>query len=75
MFSVIVLFLFHCDSTGLAAARTEVLAFREQMIPAFAMDKVCCSCNLSQLSFHSTAQQTYIFQMKTNVKVLVELEH
>lgn len=44
MFSVIVLFLFHWDSTGLAAAKMDVLAFNEQMIPALAMDKVCCSC-------------------------------
>ena len=44
MFSVIVLFLFHWDSTGLAAARTDVRAFREQMIPALAIDRVCCSC-------------------------------
>lgn len=75
MFSVIVLFLFHCDSTGLAAARTEVLAFREQMIPAFAMDNVCCSCKSTLISLHTTARQTYIFQLKTNAKVLVELEH
>ena len=43
MFSVIVLFLFHCDSTGLAAASIDVLAFSEQMIPALAIDRVCCS--------------------------------
>jgi hypothetical protein len=43
MFSVMVLFLFHCDSTGLAAAKMDVLAFKEQMIPALAIDNVCCS--------------------------------
>ena len=45
MFSVIVLFLFHWDSTGLAAASIDVLAFREQIIPALAIDRVCCSYN------------------------------
>ena len=57
MFSVIVLFLFHCDSTGLAAASIDVLAFSEQMIPALAIDRVCCSYNnstyYSQFSFIS----------------------
>ena len=43
MLSMIVLFLFHCDSTGLAAARMDVRALREQMIPALAMERVCCS--------------------------------
>lgn len=43
MFSMIVLFLFHWDSTGFAAARMDVRAFREQMMPALAIDSVCCS--------------------------------
>lgn len=56
MFSVIVLFLFHCDSTGLAAARIEVRAFREQMIPAFAMDRVCCSYKQTYRFYHLPRQ-------------------
>ena len=31
------------DPTGLAAARTEVRAFRVVMIPALAIETVCCS--------------------------------
>jgi len=42
--SMIVLFLFQRDSTGFAAARMDVRALSEQMIPAFAIDNVCCSC-------------------------------
>jgi hypothetical protein len=43
MFSTMVLFLFHCDSHGFAAARMDVRAFNWQMIPALAMLNVCCS--------------------------------
>jgi len=43
MFSTMVLFLFHCDSLGFAAARMDVRAFNWQMIPALAMLNVCCS--------------------------------
>jgi len=43
MFSTMVLFLFHCDSLGFAAARIDVRAFNWQMIPALAMLNVCCS--------------------------------
>jgi hypothetical protein len=43
MFSTMVLFLFHCDSQGFAAARIDVRAFSWQMIPALAMLNVCCS--------------------------------
>jgi hypothetical protein len=32
------------DPTGLAAARMDVRAFRVVMIPALAMETVCCSC-------------------------------
>jgi len=35
---------------GLAAARIEVRAFRVVMIPALAMDTVCCSCLLAHVS-------------------------
>jgi hypothetical protein len=38
-----VLFLFHCDSLGFAAARMDVRAFNWQIIPALAMLNVCCS--------------------------------
>lgn len=31
------------DSLGFAQANTEVLAFNEAIIPAFAIDTVCCS--------------------------------
>lgn len=31
------------DPLGFAQANTEVLAFREAIIPAFAIDTVCCS--------------------------------
>lgn len=37
------LFLFHCDSNGLAAAKIDVRAFNWQMMPALAMLSVCCS--------------------------------
>lgn len=43
-----VLFLFHWDSHGLAAASILVLAFNWQIMPALAILKVCCSitsCN------------------------------
>ena len=43
MFSMMVFLAFHWDSMGLAAARMEVRAFSWQMIPALAMDRVCCS--------------------------------
>jgi len=36
------------DSTGLAAARIEVRAFRVVMIPAFAIETVCCSWSSRQ---------------------------
>jgi hypothetical protein len=32
------------ELTGLAAARMEVRAFNVVMIPALAIDTVCCSC-------------------------------
>ena len=41
--SIMVFLGFHCESTGFAAAKMDVLALREQMIPALAMDNVCCS--------------------------------
>ena len=44
MFSTTVILSSHWDIRGLAAARIDVRAFREQMMPAFAMDRVCCSC-------------------------------
>jgi hypothetical protein len=44
MFSTVVNFVSHCDFTGLAAARIDVLAFNWQIIPALAIDNVCCSC-------------------------------
>jgi hypothetical protein len=43
MFSIIVFDLFHCDSIGLAAAKTDVRAFNVHIIPALAIDNVCCS--------------------------------
>lgn len=39
MFSMVVFFGFHCDSIGLAAARTEVRAFSWQIIPACQKEK------------------------------------
>ena len=44
MFSTTVERSSHCDMRGLAAAKMDVRAFREQMIPALAMEMVCCSC-------------------------------
>ena len=44
MFSTTVARSSHWDMRGLAAARTEVRALREQMMPALAMERVCCSC-------------------------------
>ncbi len=43
IFSIIVFDLFHCDSIGLAAAKTDVRAFNVHIIPALAIDNVCCS--------------------------------
>ena len=43
MFSTTVNFSSHWDMRGLAAARMEVRALREQMMPALAMERVCCS--------------------------------
>ena len=40
-----VLLLLYLDSIGLAAARIDVLALRVVMIPAFAIETVCCSWN------------------------------
>ena len=39
----------YLDPTGFAAARIEVRAFRVVMIPAFAIDTVCCSYRLMQI--------------------------
>ena len=50
MFSIIVLFLFQRDSTGFAAASIDVRALSEQIIPALAIDRVCCS----YISTHKT---------------------
>ena len=36
---------------GLAAARIEVRALRVVMIPALAIDTVCCSCLLAHVSY------------------------
>lgn len=35
------------DPTGLAAARMDVRAFSVVMIPALAIDTVCCSYNMA----------------------------
>ena len=43
MFSTVVILGSHCDFTGFAAARIDVLAFNWQMMPALAIDNVCCS--------------------------------
>lgn len=42
-------FRLYLDPTGFAAARIEVRAFRVVMIPAFAIDTVCCSYRLMQI--------------------------
>ena len=43
IFSTVVILGSHWDLTGFAAARIEVLAFSWQIMPAFAIDRVCCS--------------------------------
>lgn len=43
MFSTVVIFGSHWDLTGFAAARIDVLAFNWQIMPALAIDNVCCS--------------------------------
>ena len=43
MFSTTVSVSSQCDIRGLAAARMDVRAFREQIIPALAIESVCCS--------------------------------
>lgn len=40
----------YLDPTGLAAARMEVRAFRVVMIPALAMEMVCCSYGVRKVS-------------------------
>ena len=52
------------DSLGLAAAKMEVLAFREQTIPFLAIEMVCCSiaswrmdCVPSSILSNSSMQQ------------------
>lgn len=42
-FSTIFFFIFHFESIGLAAAKIDVRAFNWQIMPALAMDNVCCS--------------------------------
>ena len=53
MFSTTVDLSSHWDMRGLAAARMEVLALRVQMIPALAMDRVCCSWRRRDVVFIS----------------------
>lgn len=43
MFRVMGKLTLYFDSTGLAAARMEVRAFKVVMMPAFAIETVCCS--------------------------------
>lgn len=43
MFRVMGRLTLYFDSTGLAAARMEVRAFKVVMMPAFAIETVCCS--------------------------------
>ncbi len=43
MFLVIGHFRLYLDPTGFAAARIEVLALRVVMMPALAIETVCCS--------------------------------
>ena len=43
MFRVTGKLTLYLDSTGLAAARMEVRAFKVVIIPAFAIETVCCS--------------------------------
>ena len=49
------------DIRGLAAARMEVRALREQIMPALAMERVCCSCsgNQSQPQAHMTERDQW----------------
>lgn len=42
-FSTMVFLELYLDSTGLADARMDVRAFKLVMIPALAIDTVCCS--------------------------------
>lgn len=39
-------FKLYFEPTGFAAARIEVRALRVVMIPAFAIETVCCSCSV-----------------------------
>mmetsp|Transcript_63592 Transcript_63592/g.201109 ORF Transcript_63592/g.201109 Transcript_63592/m.201109 type:complete len:286 (-) Transcript_63592:1146-2003(-) len=64
MFSDGVLLRFHREKAGLAAASTAVRAFREVVMPALAMDTVCCSItswmavrSLSSILSNSSMQQ------------------
>ena len=64
MFSTMDMFGLYLLPTGFADARTDVLALRTAMMPALAMDTVCCSitsCNidraLSDILSNSSMQQ------------------
>ena len=59
-------FALYFDPTGLAAARIDVRAFRVVMMPAFAIETVCCSCkegsihalDLQDRKYHDFVQHT-----------------
>lgn len=50
MLRVTVSFLLYLEPIGFAAARIEVRAFSVVIIPAFAIETVCCSCKEGQIA-------------------------
>lgn len=58
MFRVMGKLTLYFDSTGLAAARIEVRAFKVVMMPAFAIETVCCSWLCHQLRSPSSDSRT-----------------
>lgn len=47
------------ELTGLAAARIDVRALSVVMIPALAMETVCCSCRTCERRGEAVAQKTH----------------
>lgn len=64
MFSTVVILGSHCDFTGFAAARIDVLAFNWQIMPALAIDNVCCSFEENKKNYKSLVKQDHMENKK-----------
>lgn len=49
------------DPTGFAAARMDVRAFKVVMMPALAIDTVCCSCGSSTVRDHRRRRRAVMY--------------